>query len=221
MVRRFQRSVSDGKTACERRKQKSYRKALIPFGELVMFMPIEKPKDKGEVRYRVGIMLGVVDRSDEVVTGTPKRVFKARAVHRMPAGQQGDARHAKSIRGVPWQQNPAEAAEGEPVSMARIVGVPMVPSEHRPVVPVVDPREYRVRRFYIRREVELVKFGYAENCDGCNAAQLGAEAKPHGEGCGERIRQAMMNDDMGQQRLQEAEQRRCSDRRAGVRRSKS
>ena len=26
-----------------------------------MFMPIGKPKDKGEVRYRVGIMLGVVD----------------------------------------------------------------------------------------------------------------------------------------------------------------
>ena len=61
VVSRCQRSVSDGKTACERRKQKSYRKALIPFGELVMFMPIEKPKDKGEVRYRVGIMLGVVD----------------------------------------------------------------------------------------------------------------------------------------------------------------
>ena len=61
VVSRFQRSVSDSKTACERRQQKSYRKALIPFGELVMFMPIEKPKDKGEVRYRVGIMLGVVD----------------------------------------------------------------------------------------------------------------------------------------------------------------
>ena len=115
----------------------------------------------------------------------------------MPAGQRSDARHAKSIRGVPWQQNPAEAAEGEPVSMARIVGVPMVPSEHRPVVPVVDPREYRARRFYIRREVELVKFGYAENCDGCNAAQLGAEAKAHSDGCRERIRQAMTNDGMG------------------------
>ena len=120
----------------------------------------------------------------------------------MPAGQRSDARHAKSIRGVPWQ-NLAEAAEGELVSMARIVAVPMVPSEHRPVVPVVDPREYRARRFYTRREVELVKFGYAENCDGCNAAQLGAEAKAHSEGCRERIRQAMMNDGMGQQRLQE------------------
>ena len=47
MISRFQRSVD--KTAYERREQKSYRKALIPFGELVMFIPIERPKDKGEV----------------------------------------------------------------------------------------------------------------------------------------------------------------------------
>ena len=55
VVSRFQRSVSDGKTAYERRKLKSYRKALVPFGELVMFMPMEKPKDKGEVQNCVGI----------------------------------------------------------------------------------------------------------------------------------------------------------------------
>ena len=38
-------------------------------------------------------------------------------------------------------------------------------------------------------------------------AQMGAEAKPHSEGCRERIRQAMMNDEVGQQRLHAAEQR--------------
>ena len=52
-----------------------------------------------------------------------------------------------------------------------------------------------------------MKFGYSDDCDGCNAAQLGHEAYPNREGCQERIRQAMMDDDMGQQRLQEAEQR--------------
>ena len=57
-----------------------------------MFMPIEKPTDKGEVRNRVGIMLGLVDRSDEVVIGTPERAIKARTVHITPAGQRGDAR---------------------------------------------------------------------------------------------------------------------------------
>ena len=35
-------------------------------------------------------------------------------------------------------------------------------------------------------------------------AQVGAEAKPHSEGCRERISQAMMNDDVGQQRLHAA-----------------
>ena len=46
VVSRFQRSVSDGKTAYERQKLKSCRKALVPFGELV----VHKPRDKGEVR---------------------------------------------------------------------------------------------------------------------------------------------------------------------------
>ena len=96
VVSRFRRSVSDGKTAYERQK-------LI--GEVVMFMPIEKPKDKGEVRNCVGIMLGLVDRSDEVVIGTTERVVKARTAHRMPVGQRDDAAYAKSMRGVPWQPN--------------------------------------------------------------------------------------------------------------------
>ena len=38
-----------------------------------MFIPMEKPKDKGEVWNRVGIMLGLVDRSHEVVIGTNER----------------------------------------------------------------------------------------------------------------------------------------------------
>ena len=43
VVSRFQRSVSDGKTAKERRKLKSYRKALV---EQVMVMPMENPKTR-------------------------------------------------------------------------------------------------------------------------------------------------------------------------------
>ena len=204
VVSRFQRSVSDGKTAYERRKLKSYRKVFVPFGELVMSMPMVKPKDKGEVRNCVDIMLGLVVRSDEVVIGTTERVVEARTVHRMPEGQRGDAAYAKSIRGVPWQPNPAVAAEGELLGMAqaRIVSVPMVAVENRRAIPVMEPRDYKARRFYIRREVEL-----SDDCEGCRVAQVGAEAKPHSEGCRERIRQAMMNDDVCQQRLRAAEQR--------------
>ena len=48
VVIRSQSSVSDVKTACERRKRKSCRKALVKFDELVMLMTIEKPKDNGQ-----------------------------------------------------------------------------------------------------------------------------------------------------------------------------
>ena len=132
VVSRFQRSASDGETAYERWKQKSYRKALVPFGELVMIITMEKPKDKGEVRNRVGIMLGLVDRSDGVVIGTTERVLKARTVHRMPVRRRGDATYAKCIRGVQRQPNPAEAVKESAIGhgMARIVSVPMVPIEH-------------------------------------------------------------------------------------------
>ena len=99
-------------------------------------------------------MLGLVDLSDEVVIGTTERVVKVRAVHRMLAGQRGDAACSKSIRGVPWQANLAEVAEGEPLGMTqtRIVSIPMVAVEKRLAVPVMEPSDYKAQRFYIRRE---------------------------------------------------------------------
>ena len=41
------------RTACERRKRKSCRKALVKFDELVMLMTIEKHKDKGKLDGKV------------------------------------------------------------------------------------------------------------------------------------------------------------------------
>ena len=36
-------------------------------------------------------MLGLEDRTEEVVVGTSERVVNVRTVHRRPAGQRGDA----------------------------------------------------------------------------------------------------------------------------------
>ena len=128
VISSFQKKVKDGKTAYKRREQKSNRKALVPLGELVMLMPLEKPRDKGEARNRVGIMLGLVDRSDEVVTGATERV-KARSVHRVPAGHDAMPRTRRASEA--WKPNPAVVAEGEPLGVAqtRIVSVPMVAVE--------------------------------------------------------------------------------------------
>ena len=77
------------------------------------------------------------------------------------------------------------------MAQARFVSVPMVAVENRPAVPVMEPRDHKARRLYIRREVEPAKYGFSDDCEGCR----------------ERIRQAMMNGDVGQQRLRAAEQR--------------
>ena len=103
-------------------------------------------------------MLGLVDRADEIVIGTTERVVKARAVHCMLAGQRGDAAYAKSIGCILWQPNPAEGAEGEPWCLAQTRIVSMVAVENRPAIPVMEPRGYKARRFYIGREVQLAKY---------------------------------------------------------------
>ena len=66
-----------------------------------MFMPMGKPNSKGEIWNRVGIMLGLADRSDEIVIGTTERVAKARTVHRMPAGQRRVSEACRGKRILP------------------------------------------------------------------------------------------------------------------------
>ena len=148
--------MSDWKTSYERREQKSYRKALDPFGELVIFAPMEKPKDRSEARNHVGIMLGLVDKSDEVVTGTSERVVNARTVYRMLAGQRGDATYGKSIRGVPWQPNPGMVAEGELLEMSKLAEL---------VFRWFQSRKDRSCSLGpdLWREVELAKYGFSDD----------------------------------------------------------
>ena len=90
VVIRSQSNVSDVQTACERRKRKSCRKALVKFDELVMLMTIEKPKEKGKVDANTN-MVDLVDRCDEVVVGTTDRVVKVRIVYHVSEEQRDGA----------------------------------------------------------------------------------------------------------------------------------
>ena len=113
-VIRSRPSVPDVKTACERRKRKSCRKALVKLDELVMLMTIDKPEHQP---YANTIMLDLVDRSDEVVVGKIDRVVKARIVCRVPKEQRDGA----TIREE--QQTSAEIAEGELANAACVASV--------------------------------------------------------------------------------------------------
>ena len=88
VIIRSQPTVPDVETACERRKRKSSRKALVKLDELVMLMTINKPEHQPHANT---IMLDLVDRSDEVVVGMIDRVVKARIVYRAPKKQRNGA----------------------------------------------------------------------------------------------------------------------------------
>ena len=103
-----------------------------------MLVPMEKPKDKGERRHCIGIVLGLVDRSDKVVAGTIEKSCQSTVGRRMPEAQRGDARDTMSVMRVPWQQSSAKSAEGEMVIMACVVSVRMTGT-------IMEPREYKVR----------------------------------------------------------------------------
>ena len=100
-----------------------------------------------------------MDKSDEVVVGTIDTVVEVRIVCRVPEGQRGDAGDAKSVRGVLWQPNSAETAEGELVSMACAVSFQLTGT-------VREPREDKARCFDSGREVEVAKCGFSEDCEG-------------------------------------------------------
>ncbi len=53
------------------------------------------------------------------------------------------------------------------------------------------------RQLYIRKNVELVRHGYTEGCQGCNAARAGSAARARSVECQVRITSAMEGDETG------------------------
>ncbi len=80
----------------------------------------------------------------------------------------------------------------ERVVPLRVNAESMVPERQLPEAP--RPGHSEARRAYIRKDVELVRYGYTTGCQGCRAARLNSRAQPHNEQCRNRIQQAMIDD---------------------------
>ena len=73
-----------------------------------------------------------------------------------------------------------------------VVVLPPIPALIRPNLP---------KRVYIRREVEITKYGMTPNCPGCRAIAAGVRPQSHSEECRKRIEQCMRDDDEAARRL--------------------
>ena len=90
------------------------------------------------------------------------------------------------VRGAPWEAEPREGAEADKVHVAAGTKVPEgdLPAEQ----PTVEPQ---LRDIKLRRNVELKKFGFTQNCKGCFQAAIGGAAASHTEACRLRTKIAM------------------------------
>ncbi|CAK0899647.1 unnamed protein product, partial [Prorocentrum cordatum] len=182
---------ADGRTPHERHKGKAFRKVLPPFGEIIVPLPSARRDAKFEERWKIGVFLGVIEKSSEMLVGHDGRVARARSIRRRPPSQRADAALLILIRGAPWMPTPDVP---ENVRIPTVIDEPPVdPAAQQPrVVPEQVPAE--PRNVYIRRNVELAKYGFTDGRPGCLAARTNAPAKAHSSECRERIQQAMAND---------------------------
>ena len=63
------------------------------------------------------------------------------------------------------------------------------------------------RRVYIRKHVELAKYGYIDGCAGCHKASRGVAGGVHSEACRSKIEKAMKEDPDLQTRVEASSER--------------
>ena len=71
-------------------------------GESVWYMkPGSTGTHKMEAIWKTGIWLGIRDRSNESIIGTPEGCLKVRSIRRMPSDQRWDIERWEGMRGIP------------------------------------------------------------------------------------------------------------------------
>eukprot|EP00971_Amphidinium_carterae_P328281 6460072-Amphidinium_carterae.2 len=160
------RKGRDGRTPFEIIHGRACKRPLGVFSEKVLFLPDEAGgrASRIEARWQEGLYLGPrLDNSDNYFA-TIGGVVRARSFRRLGAADRSARAMVETMAGTPWQPVPGTMDDVVPVKI------------DAPIPGVVGPRPAAVaevpgvpRGVYIRRGVELEKFGPMENCPGCRA----------------------------------------------------
>ena len=126
---------------------------------------------KLDPKWQDGAFIGIRDRSDEMLIMTTSGVYKTGNVRRRPELERWDFEFLMTLKGTPWNPNPAAgemAADTLPADMA----VPM------PAPPVGRAAS----RVYIKKDD-----GHSMNCLGCRSVMTITTARAHTEECRKRL----------------------------------
>ena len=193
LLNRGQKAIKDNRTAYELRKGRPYRRKLPRYSEAVGYLKVAQGRRrmKFEDRWSTGIYLGLVERSNMVIVGTPEGIRKVNCVKRLPDIQSSDRELVLSIKGYPWCHT--EGVDNEPGDVPALVATePIVAEEDLPPrLPGARAPETIPRNVYLRRDIELKNYGFTTNCKGCDAARAKAAPRQHSGECRTRIEERM------------------------------
>ena len=149
--------------------------------------------EKFEARWKIGVMVGIRDRSDELYIMTTDGVVKAKNVKRLAVHERWDLKDLlDKLEGVPWKPAPKKEKGDDDDDDIEVKAAIIETSE--PDIIMTDlwskvEAQALPRRVYIRK-ADLEKYGTTEDCEGCQAFRTGGKAKAHTEVCRMRIEAA-------------------------------
>lgn len=118
--------------------------------------------------------------------GTKERWGLARFLRRIVPELQKNVELFNEVRRAPWEAEPREGSDPSKVLVAPSSQVP--PGELPTEQPSMELQSLDVK---IRRNVELHKFGFTQNCKGCYQAAIGGAVAKHTDASRLRTKNAM------------------------------
>ena len=190
------RPGTDGKTPYELRYGKKMRRPVAPFGQKVWWMSAQKHVSRigSESRWQEGIFLGIFGvgmGAADYAIGTPEGVKAGRAIKLVPEVDAWDVELLLAVKGLPWDRRRAD-----PSATVRLPITTMPAESMLPPPPCAAPVP-NARRVYIRKDVEIRKYGVTLGCPGCMAITAGGPSDKHNDECRSRVEQLMREDAEG------------------------
>ena len=215
LINRFSMG-SDGKTPHYRVFHKFFNGKTVEFGEQVW----AKPKRSQEIKLKLsmksnwveGTWVGFVRRSNEHLIALPGGgpVLRVRTVKKKPDSMKWNAKAIEDVVAVPDAPNPHDKRQSAPRAERDTRGIDLgdKSGEHLEE-PRTEVQERKIREFRINNEI-LDKYGYTENCPGCDAKQRGTAKASHSRACRSRLEESIKAMDPEDPVLLRRDERICS-----------
>ena len=191
---------ADGRTPYYRTYGKQFIAKTFELGEQVWAKPKRKVKTTRKsalaARWLDGTWVGYDHRSNEhlIILASGGPAIRVRTVKPRPDSERWSSKAIDEIKATMNKPNPKDESQGEPQAERQTQGVDFGMSGADLPEPPVQEREIITRDFKITEKIRK-KYGYSDDCPGCESKRRGLPQRSHSQQCRERFERAMKEDE--------------------------